>query len=71
MFNSHMRYYVTQWSCSDHVVTLTVCTDTLSQEKKNLHTKLEVMYTKNYYKLTRETKALTSLTRHLHLQREF
>ena len=55
-----MRCYVTQWSCSDHVVTLTVCTDTLSQEK-NLHTKLEVIYTENDYKLTRETKALTSL----------
>ena len=42
MFKSLMKCYVTQWSCSDNVVASTVCTDTLSQEKK-LHTKLKVM----------------------------
>ena len=42
-FNSLMRCYVIQWSCSGNVVASTVCTDTLFQEKKNLHTKLEVM----------------------------
>ena len=42
MFKSLMKCYVTQWSCSDNVVASTVCTDTISQEKK-LHTKLKVM----------------------------
>ena len=37
MFNSHIRCYVTQWSCSDNVVASTVCTDTLSQEKKSAY----------------------------------
>ena len=44
---------------SDNMVDSTVCTDTLSQEKNNLHTKLEVMYL-NDHKLKRGTKALTS-----------
>ena len=34
IFNSHMRCYVTQWSCSDNVVASAVCSDTLHQEKK-------------------------------------
>ena len=34
MFNSHMRCYLTQCSCSDNAVASTVCTDTLSQQKK-------------------------------------
>ena len=28
---------LTQWSCSDNVVALTVCTDTFSQEKKSAY----------------------------------
>ena len=38
----HMRCYVTQCSCSDNVVASTVYTDTLSQQKKSGHIKLEV-----------------------------
>ena len=37
LFNSYMRCYVTQCSCSDNVVALTLCTDTLSQEKKTAY----------------------------------
>ena len=56
MFNSVMRCYVTQWSCSDNVVASTVCTDTLSQEKKFEY------QIRSYAKMTgKGTKAITSL----------
>ena len=37
MFKSHMRCCVTQCSYSDNVVASTVCTNTLSQEKKSAY----------------------------------
>ena len=75
MCNSHMRCYVTQWSCSNNVVASTVCTDTLSQEKTSALSNQKLC--KNDSKLKRGTKAFdligiyisVGVTRHLCLQR--
>ena len=69
MFNSHMRCYVRQWSCSDNVVASTVCTDTLYQE-----TKICISKIRSYVKMTlnqkEQLKHLTSLAYKFQFQLE-